>query len=370
MQSSEAQRIFTLILEPVKGCNLRCIYCYSDTGSGAVMSRQTLRVAIESAARYAERYDFTQIHILWHGGEPLLAGLEFFRYATRIIAELSSSPRFQHFLQTNGLLLDRDFCRFFRENEFQVGISLDGPPEVHDAMRISADGEGSHERVRDKLRLLAETGLGSGFNAVVTRGSLGREKEIYRYFQALGYGFRVNPMIPGINPERSTPDLLRPGEYGRFLCGLFDAWTGTEVRRIPVSPLDVYLKAILENAPYECQQRPTCVGSHLGVKPNGDAVLCSRFETHVLGNIHEMRVEALFASPFCEMIRRRTERLTDCHSCAHWAVCHGGCPHNALSFCQDPMAKDYFCKDYQLVFGKIRRALSALSKEEPAQDEP
>lgn len=361
MPSNEAQRIFTLILEPVKGCNLRCSYCYSDTASGAVMSRQTLRAALKGAARYAERQGFTEIHILWHGGEPLLAGLEFFRHATRMIVELSSGPFFQHFLQTNGLLLDGEFYRFFRDNDFQMGLSLDGPPELHDAMRVSADGGGSHAQVRDKLSLLAETGLGTGFNAVVTRRSLGREKEIYRYFQALGCGFRVNPIIPGIDPERSIPDLLRPGEYGKFLCGLFDAWTGAEVRRVPVSPLDVYLKAILENAPYECQQRPTCVGSHLGVKPNGDAVLCSRFETHVLGNIHEMGFEALFASPFCEMIRRRAEMLTDCHSCAHWTVCYGGCPHNALVFCQNLMAKDYFCTDYQLVFGKIRRALSELS---------
>jgi uncharacterized protein len=216
---------------------------------------------------------------------------------------------------------------------------------------------------------MKDTELGAGFNAVITRRSLGREKEIYRYFQALNGGFRVNPLIPTRDSRKSTPELLRQGEYGRFLCELFDAWIGTDVQRIPISPLDAYLKAIVENATYECQQRPTCVGSHIGVKPNGNAVLCSRFETHVLGNINEMNFEALFASPFCETIRLRAEMLTDCHSCAHWTVCYGGCPHNALVFCQNPTAKDFFCKDYQLVFGKIRRALKELNQEEPVQGE-
>jgi uncharacterized protein len=361
---SDTDQIFTLILEPVKSCNLRCIYCYSDTTSGGLMSQDTLRASLERAVRYAERRGFTQIHILWHGGEPLLAGLEFFRYATRLAADLSSGLSFQHFLQTNGLLLDRDFCKFFREQDFQIGVSLDAFPDLHDSMRVSAGGMGSHKLVLEKLRLAEENGLRVGFNAVVTRMSLGQEKEIYRYFQSLGSGFRVNPIIPAINAESSSPYLLRQGEYGAFLCRLFEEWTGTEVQRIPVSPLDLYIKAILENAPYECQQRPTCVGSHLGVKPSGDAVLCSRFETHFLGNVHDMALEALFASPLCENLRRRAETLTGCHSCAHWSACHGGCPHNALVFCQDPMAKDYFCRDYQLIFGRIRQALTGLIEEE------
>lgn len=362
--------VFTLILEPVKQCNLRCLYCYSDTASGGVMSRTTLRAVLERASRYAERQGFTQMHILWHGGEPLLAGLAFFRYATRLAAELFCGLSLQHFLQTNGLLLDKAFCSLFREQHFQIGLSLDAFPELHDSMRVSADGRGSHKRVLDKLRLAEENGLGVGLNAVITRMSLGREKEIYRYFQSLGSGFRVNPMIPATNPERCAAYLLHQGEYGAFLCRLFEEWIGTEVRRIPVSPLDLYLKAILDNTPCECQQRSTCVGSHLGVKPTGDAVLCSRFETHFLGNVNNMALETLFASPLCENIRRRVDALTGCHRCAHWAICHGGCPHNALVFCQDPMAKDYFCTDYQLIFGRIRRALAECIEEKTTRDGP
>ena len=227
-------------------------------------------------------------------------------------------------------------------------------------MRIGADGQGSHAAVLEKVRLLEEQGVSVGFNAVVTRRSLGQEQAIYRFFQGLGYGFRVNPMIPGRNPESSAPYLLQPGEYGAFLCRLFDAWTGTERQRVTVSPLDLYLEAILGGVPYECQQQGTCVGSHLGVRPSGDVVLCSRFETHPLGNIHDSEIRELMALPFCEDIRRRAETLSDCHACRHWSICHGGCPLNALVFGHDPMAKDPFCKDYQLIFAKIHRALADL----------
>ncbi|MBM4284146.1 MAG: radical SAM protein [Deltaproteobacteria bacterium] len=360
--SVEADGAFTLILEPVKGCNLSCRYCYADTAGDGVMSRRTLETALEKTARHAEDRGFREIHILWHGGEPLLAGLGFFRAALQMLAGLSSGLRFHHYLQTNGLLLDPDFCAFFREHRFQIGLSLDGPQDLHDSMRVGADGQGSHARVLEKVRLLEEQGVSAGFNAVVTRRSLGREQALYRYFQGLGYGFRVNPLIPGRHPEASAPSLLQPGEYGAFLCRLFDAWTGTAGRRVMVSPLDLYLRAVLAGAPYECQQRETCVGTHLGVKPSGDAVLCCRFETHPLGNIHDREIRDLWASPFCEEVRRRAETLSDCHSCKYWSICHGGCPLNALVFSQDHLAKDPFCKDYQQIFGKIQRALAELHK--------
>jgi uncharacterized protein len=366
----EANDAFTLILEPVKHCNLSCRYCYSDGAGAGVMSSQTLQTALEKTVRYAEGHGFRELHILWHGGEPLLAGLEFFRAAIKILDGLASDLKFHHYLQTNGLLLDHDFCAFFRDHGFQIGISLDGPPALHDSMRTGADGQGSHTAVLGKVRLLEEQGVSAGFNAVVTRRSLGQEKAIYRYFQGLGYGFRVNPMIPGRNSETSAPYLLKPGEYGAFLCRLFDAWVSSESRRVTVSPLALYLEAIVGGVPYECQQRRTCAGSHLGVKPSGDVVLCSRFETPLLGNIHDHEIEELVASPFCEDIRRRAEALSDCQKCMHRPICHGGCPLNALVFGHDHMAKDPFCKDYQLIFARINRALADLQRTSHASPEP
>ena len=176
-------------------------------------------------------------------------------------------------------------------------------------------------------------------------------------------------MVPGRNPETSAPYLLQPGEYGGFLCRLFDEWISTERQRVRVSPLDLYLEAMLGEGPSECQQQGTCAGSHLGVKPSGDVGLCSRFETHLLGNIHDREIQELVASSFCEDIRRRAETLSDCHPCRYWSICHGGCPHNASVFNHDHMAKDPFCKDYQLIFARIHRALSDLQSKPHAHPE-
>jgi uncharacterized protein len=359
----EARDIFTLILEPVKGCNLQCIYCYSDISSAAVMSRQTLRIVLEKTARYAERQGFKEIHLLWHGGEPLLAGLGFFQDATQMLEALFSGLKFRQYLQTNGLLLDHDFCAFFRDHAFQIGLSLDGPPDLHDELRSGPGHRGTHAAVLEKLGLLEEERIPAGINAVVSRRSLGQEKRIYRYFQSLNYSFRTNPMVPGRNAEACEPYLLQPGEYGIFLGRLFDAWAGAALRRVRVSPLDLYLEAIISGEPSECQQQATCAGTHLGVKPSGETVLCSRFESQFLGTIHDQEIEELVASSFCQDIQGRAEILSSCHSCPYWSICHGGCPLNALVFCHDHLVKDPFCPDYQLIFAKIRRELASLEQE-------
>ena len=351
-------RAFTLILEPVMGCNLRCRYCYADTSAAVIMSRQTLQSALAKTIRYAERQGFREMHLLWHGGEPLLAGLEFYKTAIQMLTQLSPDLTCRNFIQTNGLLLDQDFCAFFRDHEFQIGVSLDGPPQLHDSIRVGPGGQGSHTRVVEKLALLAEHGVPAGINAVVSRPSLGQEMRIYRYFQRLGKSFRLNPMIPGSNKLISAPFLLGPGEYGRFLRRIFRVWAATDSSRVAVSPLDLYIEAILTGTPSQCQQQQTCSGSHLAVKPGGEVVLCSRFATHVFGNINDLEIEELLTSDFCIAIRRRAETLSDCHGCPFWSFCHGGCPHNALVFGKTYMDKDPFCLNYQLVYTELRRTLA------------
>ena len=183
------------------------------------------------------------------------------------------------------------------------------------------------------LSLLRRHGVAVGLNAVGSRLSLAHDDSIYHYFKGLGYSFRVNPAIPAaVNTSMAAPHFFNKGEYGRFLCRLFDQWTGTESQRVRVSPVDLYLQTLLRGEPYECQQLTSCTGSHLGVKPSGAAVLCSRFEAPILGNIHEREIQQLVTAPFCQEIERRADHLEDCQHCRYWFACHGGCPHNALVF--------------------------------------
>ena len=318
----DANDAFTLILEPVKRCNLKCLYCYSDGSRAAVMSRQTLRTTLEKTARYAEWYGFREIHILWHGGEPLLAGLGFFKAALQILEGLSSDLKFQHYLQTNGLLLDHDFCAFFQDHAFQIGISLDGPQVLHDSMRIGAEGQGSHTGVLEKVRLLQEQGVSAGFNAVVTRRSLGQEKAIYQFFQGLGSGFRVNPVIPRLNPETSEPYLLQPGEYGSFVSLPL-------IRRMgqygTPAPHGFAAGPVPGGNCGRCALRMPAAKNLCRVAFGSEACLGMRCCAAVLrptssGNIHDSEIQELLASPFCEDLRLRAEALSGCHTSRHWSI--------------------------------------------------
>lgn len=350
-------RVFTAMIEPVKGCNLGCRYCYSDTENGGVMSHEVLSPALEKIIRYTEQTGFSEIHFVWHGGEPLLAGIDFFRYAVTVLKKLASRVSCRHFIQTNGLLLDDEFCRFFREMNFEVGVSLDGPQELHDQFRVQRNGSGTHSAVMEKVGLLEKHQVPVGFNAVVSQATRGHERKIYQFFQGIGYGFRVNPLLPAWNHDKTEKYLLCEGEYGRILRRLFDEWTLSETQRVRVSPLDVYLHAVLEGETNECQQRSTCIGTHLGIKPGGKAVICSRFENHLLGDIREMSIAALFCSPVCRQVQMRTDALVECHSCVNWSICYGGCPHNTIAFGRSLMERDPFCKDYKIIFDHIRSTL-------------
>ncbi len=352
--------IFTVTLEPVKSCNIKCRHCYSDTEDGGVMSGGFLKTTLREIVNYSRQSGFNEIHFIWHGGEPLLAGIDFFRQAVSIINEISQGIHCRHFIQTNGLLLDDEYCIFFRDKNFEVGISLDGPPDLHDQLRTYRGGNGTHSDVIKKVRLLEKSNVPFGFCMVVSRASIGHERRIYKYFQKLGYDFRLNPVIPGWNHNKynnSEDYLLKEGEYGEFLCGLFDVWTSTETGRISVSPLDSYLRAVLEGESTECQHQSTCVGNHLGIKPDGEAVLCSRCEDHVLGNIREMSILDIYSSTLSKQIQSRTDSFNGCRSCINLAICHGGCPRNTVTSKSDFMERDSFCKDYKIIFAHIRNVL-------------
>jgi len=349
-------RPFTLILEPASGCNLDCRYCYTHTHSGRIMDRKTLTIALRKGIAYALDEGFEEIHILWHGGEPLLAGVDFFRYALQRITEIGGDKACRHFIQTNGLLADEAFCRLFRRHGFEVGLSLDGPADIHDHMRIGRRGGKTHARVLKCLELFERNGVKPGICAVASRIGLGEEMRIYEFFRNLGYGFGVNPMIPSVNDPASGQYLFKSGEYGRFLCNLFDLWTATATHRVNVGPLDIFIRGLVTGETVLCQQQTSCVGASLYVKSDGRTQLCNRSEQPVLGHIVEHSVRDMFKTTFCRDLQHREEQLPACRKCRYQQICHGGCPQLAMTFegaCSSP---DPFCRDYRAVWDHMRRS--------------
>jgi len=321
---------------------------------GGRMSREVLRVTVAKVAAHCKDAGVDVIHFVWHGGEPLLTGLSFFQYALSVMT--AQAIPFRNFIQTNGLLLDDDFCSFFRDNDFQVGISLDGPAEVHDKLRVYRDGRGSHAQVMAKIELAAKHQLRLGCCAVATRFNTSDAASFYGFFRGIGLGFRVNPVLPA-SRRTSGEYLLAEDAYGRFLCQLFDVWTTTGAGRVSVAPLDRYLRSLTVGSSRECQHSASCVGTNIGIRPNGETLLCSRFESHYLGSIMGNSITQAFSSPAAMRIAARGGGPGECARCSYRTICYGGCPLNAFAITGAVEEKDPFCTDYRIVFNHISAVL-------------
>ena len=359
--SKNRPKTFTAILEPVQSCNIHCSYCYATGPERPRMSEDVLRIALRKIVDYVEQAGFDRIDIIWHGGEPLLAGLPFFQSAQRLLEKIDNPVRFRQFMQTNGLLLDDDWCRFFANHHIQVGLSLDGPEELHDACRCDHRGCGTHSRVMEALNLATTHGVKVGFNAVASPFTKQRAADIYGFFHRLGSGFRINPLLPAGRAEQMLTRYPAAAEYGDLLCELFDIWTATPSKRIRVSPLDGFLKTLLVGASDECQFQPTCMGAYLAIRSDGTANICSRFNSHPLGNILQADVATFFDAPVARKLKKRLDVLVRCHSCENWKLCYGGCPYSALLVGGSVDKQDPFCNDYRRINAHLRRALFDVS---------
>jgi uncharacterized protein len=352
------------MLEPVQACNIQCRYCYAVGTDPHVMPRDVLRIALREIVDYADRTGFDHVDVVWQGGEPLLAGLDFFKSAQRYLKAIGGPIRIRQFMQTNGLLLDDAWCRFLAEHDVQVGLSLDGPQALHDAFRCDHRGDGTHSRVVQAFLRATHHGLRVGFNAVATPRAMHSAADIYDFFRRMGCGFRVNPLLPAGRAASLLSHLSFNGEYGRFLCELFDIWATTPKSRVKISPLDGFLKALLTGFSNECQFLPTCAGAFLAIRSDGTAFICSRFHSHPLGNICNASVPTLFGRSIVRRIKARVDGLSQCHACQNWHLCYGGCPYSALLVGGSVDKRDPFCHDYQRIYAHLKKALSPLAPDE------
>ncbi len=354
----------TITLEAVKSCNIACTHCYCDNNLNTQMDDAGFDNVIEHIHRYISENPFEEIHFIWHGGEPLLRGAGFYRRAVKKIRRRFPEQRLRHIIQTNGLLIDDDFCRLFKEHNFDIGVSIDGPQDLHDKLRIDKGGQGTHTAVLDKIDLLAKHGITPGFTMVVSRHCLGHAERVYEFFRDIGSGFRVNPILVSPNRLATQQYMLPRLGFGQFLCDLFDVWTSTTTRRIPVSPIASYIRALQTGSSIECQHAESCVGNNMGLKPGGDVFLCTRFEDYSLGNINQNSLAEIFAGSKGRAVEARDSALTICQSCKYQPACNSGCPHNAFTAFETVDVRDPYCNDYQMIFGHIRKTLRPFDEEE------
>lgn len=350
----------SILVKPASSaCNLRCSYCfYADEASAravpnyGLMSREVSRALIEKAAGAAEG----RISFLFQGGEPTLAGLEFYReFAARVGEMAPAGLAVQYAIQTNGTLLDGEWCRFFRENQFLVGLSLDGNRECHNRFRRDGAGKGTYDQVVRAARLLERAGVEFNVLTVVT-GYLARH--IRSVFAALCKGgFRYQQYIPCLDPLESERGgqgySLSPAQYGEFLKTLFDLWYQEleQGRYWSIRYFDNLMWMLDGHAPEQCSMGGCCGLQYL-VEADGSVYPCDFY------GLDRWRLGSVLDNAWTELdeareelgfIRESQRVPEECGRCRWYPLCRNGCRRDRLME-EGGLGRNYYCGAYRDFF--------------------
>jgi len=365
-------RAFHVMTKPIGPiCNLDCEYCFYLDKEKLYPNTRSFRMTdavLENYVRqYIEAQQVNEVTFAWQGGEPTLMGVDFFRRAIEYQNKYRRpGMRIQNAFQTNGTLLNDEWGTFLKQNHFLVGISIDGPPKLHDKYRYDKKGRPSSADVLRGLRVLQTHGVDYNVLCVVNRYNGDCPLEVYHYFKELGVEFiQFIPIVEHLDGKAVTDRSVQARQYGEFLCAVFDEWVVNDIGKIFVQLFDVSLEAWLGYQPSLCIFNETC-GNALAMEHNGDLYSCDHFvdPKYFLGNIMEIPIEEMVDSPFQRKFGtdKRDTLPQYCRECEVRFVCNGGCPKNR--FINTPTGEpglNYLCAGYKMFFNHIDRPMKLMA---------
>jgi uncharacterized protein len=370
----KASREFQVFAKPIGSiCNLDCHYCYYLEKEHLYPEGESLRMPNEILEEYiAQHIDAspeTTIRFSWHGGEPTVLGLDYFREVVALQRKHQPpDQRVVNGVQTNGTLLDEDWCRFFAKEGFAVGLSLDGPPEMHDRYRVTKDHKPTHERTMKGYELLQRHGVKTDILCVVNAHNVRFPLRVYRFFKQIEAQYiTFLPMVePQPNAESGVSPISVPAEaWGAFLSTIFDEWRDQDIGRVKVQIFEEAARTAFNQEHSLCIFRPTC-GDIPVVEHNGDFYSCDHYVDvdHRLGNIMETPLVELLESPaqraFGEAKLETLPRY--CRECEARAMCNGECPKNRfLSTPDGEPGLNYLCAGYKRFFTHCQPFVSEVA---------
>jgi uncharacterized protein len=333
--STDESRSFSVLVKPASAdCNLECSYCfYHGRPTDPYRSQGRHRMNSEVLTAFLRQYMVLagpNPSFGWQGGEPTLAGLDFFRQVVHLQQRFGVSGQVVgNGLQTNGLLLDGEWARFLAQYNVLVGVSLDGPQELHDRYRRNAAGHGSWQRVMDAIGLLRQHGVAFNILAVVNYLTAQRPAEIYGFFRQQGFDFMQ--FIPCVERDPQSGEMapfsVTPQQYGDFLCELFDLWWNGGEPEASLRTFDNVLAAYLGQGGESCEHRQRC-DSYVVIEYNGDVYPCDFFVSREwwLGNLLDTPLSHIIKSARAEEFSRIKEGpYAECEACPWDFICHHGC---------------------------------------------
>ncbi|HOP00465.1 MAG TPA: anaerobic sulfatase maturase [Bacteroidales bacterium] len=364
---------FQIFIKPVgAACNLRCSYCYylekaylpEDQRPGT-MDDETLEACVK---QHFEASSDDTVMFSWHGGEPLLAGISFFRKATEFQKQYKPEGKnVINGIQTNGTLLNDEWCRFFQEENFLVGISIDGPEVIHNHCRRSAGGHGSFQMAMRGYDLLVRHGITTEILCVVSSFNSSDPLRIFDFFRSAGV--RYLTFLPLVVRDPSsytgvTEDSVKPAEFGKFLSAIFDEWIENDIGTVTVQMFEEALRPAFGRDHTLCIFRQDC-GKVPVLEHNGDFYSCDHFvdPEHLIGNIYDKSLSGLLSDPGQVAFGRvKSQSLPRyCRECEVLDMCNGECPKNR--FIRTPDGEpglNYLCEGYKLFFNHCRPFIEVL----------
>ncbi|HBF39642.1 MAG TPA: anaerobic sulfatase maturase [Firmicutes bacterium] len=366
-----ASEPFVVMAKPVGPlCNLECSYCYYLKTGSFYQSSHSFRMSDKLLEKYVRQYIAASpgpvVQFTWHGGEPTLAGLDFYRMAVELQQRyLPEGWSCWNNLQTNGILLDDEWCSFLAEAHFDVGLSIDGTEWLHDTYRKDHSGSGTYKRVVEAVRRLQAHGIQPDLLCTVTSATAKEPIAVYRALRDLHTGWiQFIPIIRLTTDGGVTPDSVSGEEYGDFLCTVFDEWIYHDLGR-----LDIQLFAEMAlvwsggNASL-CWMAPTC-GRVLIVEHDGGVYSCDHFVTpdHRIGDMETSPLSTLVDLPVQRNFGndKQTRLPWQCRACSWLAICNGGCPKDRLASAENgEQGLNHLCAGFRQFFAHAEQPLKQV----------
>ncbi len=383
---------FHMLAKPIGPvCNLNCTYCFY-TEKAALFKKQSHFKMEEDVLeafiqQYIEHQDIPEIQFVWQGGEPTLMGLAYFKKIRVLQKKYAGGKRIVNSLQTNGILLDAAWCAFLKEEDFLVGVSLDGPQAIHDVFRRDNRGESTFKQVVAGIKMLQAYGVEYNVLACVSSASKGCGGEVYKFLRELGVKhIQFSPVVERHPNHRAlelglkhaapqqdcTPWIESPvtdfstgqGDYGSFLCDVFDIWIREDVGHIFVSNFEWALQTWMGLPSTVCVFSKTC-GRAMAIEHNGDIFACDHYvyPEYKLGNIlTDSPAELVEGDTLKQFGKSKQDMLHEqCKQCEVLFACNGECPrHRFVLEEESEVGISYLCGDYQKYFRHIHRYMKVM----------
>lgn len=348
----------TTLIKPASGnCNLRCKYCFyydvmnsREVKNYGIMSEETLETLVKNAFDFAEGL----VTFAFQGGEPTLATLDFYRKLIELEKKYNKKNiKVNNALQTNGMVINDEWAKFFHDNEFLIGLSLDGYKEIHNFYRVDANGEGSFNRVLKTAKIFDKYNVMYNVLCVVNKHIAKHGTKVYNFYKKQGFKFlQFIPCLDEIGEEfGQNPYSLTPKDYEVFLKTLFDLWYDDFVNgnRISIRMFDNILQIILGYEPESCDMTGHCSVSSV-IEADGSVYPCDFYvlDEWKLGNVNDSSFEEILSSEKGkQFIMESINTDPNCKECEFYRICRGGCKRHKEPKIDGKYTKNYFCSAYK-----------------------